>query len=129
MARRTKFYLDKRNGKFLGVCAGIADYVGIDPLWVRVLTVLGVFATGWLILVYFAIGFLAEPKPAQLYESIDADPEERRFWQKTRMSPRRSMREVRSSFRDIDRRLASIEAQYTSGSHRLAREIDALKHQ
>jgi phage shock protein C len=129
MARKTKFYLDKRNARFMGVCSGIADYFGVDPLWIRVATVLGVFATGWLILAYFVIGFLAQPKPAEIYDLLDSDPEERRFWQRARLSPKRSMREVRSNFRDIDRRLASIEAQYTSGSRRLAREIDALKHQ
>jgi phage shock protein C len=129
MARKTRFYLDKRNARFMGVCAGIADFFGVDALWIRVGAVLGVFATGWLIIAYFAIAFLAQPKPDDLYELLDADPEERRFWQKARLSPRRSVREVRSTFRDIDRRLASIEAQYTSSSHRLAREIDALKHQ
>src|SRR3546814_12795807 len=29
-ASRTKFYLDKQNAKWSGVCAGIADYSGID---------------------------------------------------------------------------------------------------
>jgi len=32
---RTKFYLDKRNARFLGVCSGIADYTGIDVTVVR----------------------------------------------------------------------------------------------
>mgnify|MGYP006204019789 CR=1 FL=1 len=26
---RTRFYLDKRNGKIMGVCAGIANYLAI----------------------------------------------------------------------------------------------------
>ena len=31
-ASRTKFYLDKQNKKWLGVCAGIADYTDrCDP--------------------------------------------------------------------------------------------------
>ena len=46
--RRTRFYLDKRNGKFLGVCSGIADYTGIDPLLVRVGFVLLGFFTGFM---------------------------------------------------------------------------------
>lgn len=129
MARKTRFYLDKRKARLLGVCSGIADFFGVDPLWVRVGVVLGAFATGWLILAYLAIGFLAEPKPDDLYDTMDANPEERRFWQKTRLSPRRTVREVRSRFREIDRRLAAIEAQLTSGSRRLAREIEALKQQ
>ena len=33
---RTQFYLDKQNAKWKGVCAGIADYTGIDVLFVRV---------------------------------------------------------------------------------------------
>lgn len=127
MARRTTFYLDKRHARLLGVCAGIADFFGIDPLWVRLAAVLGAFATGWLILAYLAIGFLAPPKPAELYEALDSDPEERRFWQKTRLSPKRTVRDVRARLREIDRRLASIEAHYTSASYRLAREIDSLR--
>ena len=47
-ASRTKFYLDKQNSKWLGVCSGIADYTGIDVTWVRVGTALLTFATsGW----------------------------------------------------------------------------------
>ena len=46
-ARRTKFYLDKQNGKWMGVCSGIADYTGIDVVWVRVgavlVTLMGAF--------------------------------------------------------------------------------------
>ena len=34
-ASRTKFYLDKQNAKWLGVCAGIADYTGIPRETVR----------------------------------------------------------------------------------------------
>ena len=33
MSSRTKFYLDKANGKWLGVCSGLADYTGIDVIW------------------------------------------------------------------------------------------------
>ena len=44
-ARHTQFYLDKQNGKFMGVCAVIADYTGVDVTLVRggavLLTVLG----------------------------------------------------------------------------------------
>jgi len=127
MARRTGFYLDKRNGRFLGVCAGIADYTGFDVLWVRVAMVLGtVFGGGFLALAYFVLAFVADAKPPAFYDAELADPEDRQFWQKTRAKPQRAIREVRSSFRDIDRRLRDIELSYTSGSSRLAREIDDL---
>ena len=129
MSRRTGFYLDKRNGKFMGVCAGIADYTGFDVMWVRAATVLAtVFGSGFPIVTYLAIGWIADAKPGNFYLE-EVDPEDKQFWQKTRAAPGRSIREVRSSFRDIDRRLRDIELAYTSPNNRLAREIDDLKHQ
>jgi len=44
-----------------------------------------------------------------------------------RTNPARSTRDVRSKFRDIDRRLADIEVYYTSRNTRLADEIDSLR--
>ncbi len=127
MARRTGFYLDKKNGKFLGVCAGIADYTGFDVLWVRLAMALGtVFGGGFLAIVYIVLAVVADSKPSAFYEAELADPEDAQFWQKTRAKPQRSIRETRSSFRDIDRRLRDIETSYTSQSSRLAREIDDL---
>ncbi|MCA3256423.1 MAG: envelope stress response membrane protein PspC [Alphaproteobacteria bacterium] len=124
-ARRTKFYLDKREAKFLGVCAGIADYTGFDPLWIRVATVLGtVFGGGFLIVAYFVIAWLAENKPYALY---DEDAETKLFWQRTRAAPTRSIRDVNSSFRDIDRRLRDIETYVTTSNRGLAAEIEKLR--
>ncbi|PZU47422.1 MAG: envelope stress response membrane protein PspC [Sphingomonas sp.] len=129
MSRRTGFYLDKQNRKFMGVCAGIADYTGFDVLWVRVATVAAtVIGFPFPLIAYLAIGWIADPKPGNFYLE-EVDPEDKQFWQKTRAAPGRSIREVRSSFRDIDRRLRDIELAYTSPNNRLAREIDDLKHQ
>jgi len=122
-ASRTKFYLDKQNGKLFGVCAGIADYTGFDVLLVRIGTVGLTFATGWPILIYMIIAWAAENKPSGLYESR----EDEKFWQGVRSNTRRSTAEVRSKFRDIDRRLADIEMMYTSRNQRLADEIDSLR--
>lgn len=125
-ARRTKYYLDKRNARFLGVCSGIADYTGIDATWVRVgavlLTIVGGFP--WTVIAYFITAWVASNKPIEFY---DMDPAEEKFWQSVRAKPRTTVRDVRSRFRDIDRRLADIETVYTSSSSRLAREIDELK--
>lgn len=122
-ASRTKFYLDKQNGKILGVCAGIADYTGIDVLFVRIATVLLTFMTGYPILLYFVVAWIAENKPYGLYENAD----KQKFWQGVRTNPKGSTAEVRSKFRDIDRRLADIETLYTSRNQRLADEIDRLR--
>ena len=121
---RTRFYRDKLNGRFLGVCSGIADYTGIDVLWVRVgLVVLTLVGMGFLPLVYLVLGVMAPIKPAHLY----ADGEEQRFWQGVRQSPARPAREVRARFRDIDRRLADVESYYVSSNPRLSAEIERLR--
>ncbi|MDB5674081.1 MAG: phage-shock protein [Sphingomonas bacterium] len=122
-ASRTKFYLDKKNAKVMGVCSGIADYTGIDVTWVRVGAVLLTCATGWVALAYFIIGWVASSQPGGLYE----DAADAKFWQGVRTNTRRSTAEVRSAFRDIDRRLADIEMMYTSRNSRLADEIDSLR--
>jgi phage shock protein PspC (stress-responsive transcriptional regulator) len=55
------FRLDKGNGKFLGVCAGLARYLGIDPMIVRlVFAISTVVGFGSFILIYFAIALLAD---------------------------------------------------------------------
>ena len=60
-APSTEFRLDKDNGKLMGVCAGLANKFGMDPLAWRLLFVIGTIAgVGLLIPVYFAIGLLAD---------------------------------------------------------------------
>jgi phage shock protein C len=125
MTGRTRFYLDKRNGKFMGVCSGLADFTGIDVLWWRIGAVLGTIAgAGILPIAYLVIGWMADPKPAHQYED---SLEDRKFWQNVRLAPSRSIRDVHSSFRNLDRRLSDIERHYTSQNTRLAAEIDNLK--
>jgi phage shock protein C len=57
----TEFRLDTVNGKVMGVCAGLANRFGGDPLVWRMGFVLGtVFGFGSLVVVYLAIGLLAD---------------------------------------------------------------------
>jgi phage shock protein C len=121
---RTKFYLDKQNAKWSGVCSGIAEYSGVDVVWIRVAAVLlTIMGSGMTLIAYFLIAWLAHPKPYALY----ANHEEARFWQGVRSNPAASTRDIKSRFRDLDRRLADIETYYTSHNKRLADEIDSLR--
>jgi phage shock protein C len=123
---RTRFYLDKQNSKWSGVCAGIADYTGMDVTLVRIglvfLTILGGFP--WTLIAYWIAAWMAPRKPIELYEQ---NAEDKKFWQGVRANPRRTARDVRSRFRDIDRRLADVETYVTSSNTRLAREIEQLR--
>jgi phage shock protein C len=49
------------------------------------------------------------------------------LWQGVRASPTRTARDIRSRFKDIDRRLADIESYVTTENRSLAREIDQLR--
>ncbi|PZP63460.1 MAG: envelope stress response membrane protein PspC, partial [Delftia acidovorans] len=68
---RTKFYLDKQNAKWSGVCAGIADYTGVDVMWVRIGLVILTFIGGfpWTLIAYFMAAWMGTPKPVGLYSS------------------------------------------------------------
>lgn len=122
----TKFYLDKQNAKWKGVCAGIADYTGIDPLWVRLATAAMIFIAQqwWIIIAYMVIAWVTPNKPIGLYQQ---SADEEKFWQGVRTNPKRSTAEVRSKFRELDRRLADIELHYTSRNTQLANEIESLR--
>ncbi len=118
--RGKKFQLDRANGKFMGVCAGIANYLGIDATFVRigavVLTVLGGFP--WTLVAYGAAAWFGKPRQRVGYD-IQSD---------IRTLREGSRQDYSSRMRDIDRRLAEVESYVTtSDSRRLSREIEELR--
>ena len=121
MSGRRKFQLDKRNGKFMGVCAGIANYFNIDATFVRVgavvVTLLGAFP--WTLIAYGIAAWLAKPKSHSLYGDDDV--------QGVGGSRRVSTYDLKHDMRDIDRRLAEVESYVTQSNSRLAREIEELR--
>ena len=121
---RTTLYRDKQNAKFMGVCAGVADYTGVNVGWIRLgLIVLTFMTGGWTIPAYFIAGIALSKKPPHLY----VDEQEQKYWQRVRQSPTRTAREVRARFRDIDRRLADVENYYVTSNPRLSAEIERLR--
>ena len=121
----TRFYKDKRNGKVMGVCAGIADYTGVDVTVIRILMFLALWLSGGSIVpVYIVAGMIAEDRPREL--SNDS-PEDKRFWQQVRASPARTARDIRMNLKAIDRRLADVESYVLTNNRSLAREIEQLR--
>ena len=60
MTRSNSFRLDKNDRVLMGVCAGLADYTGVDLLLIRVITVLlTLFGVGSTIILYLLVGLLA----------------------------------------------------------------------
>jgi phage shock protein C len=121
---RTTLYRDKQNAKLMGVCSGIADYTGVNVMWVRLMFILLLITVAPILLPgYFIAGMLLNKKPEHLY----VDQAETKYWQRVRQSPKRTAREIRGKFREIDRRLADVETYYVTSNPRLNAEIERLR--
>ncbi len=119
-----KLYLDRKNAKISGVCAGIGDYMGIDPFVVRIVTVICMFfGVPIIILGYILLAWYLDDKPVDMYHS----KKEKEFWKSVRTEPSNTVRDIRYKFRDIERRLRAAEAHVTSPQYNLHREINDLE--
>jgi phage shock protein C len=57
-----KFYKNEKDGVIFGVCQGLGEYYGIDPMLFRVIAVL---MFGTVAPIYLAIAFFAKEKPCE----------------------------------------------------------------
>ena len=110
---RGRFEVDRTEGKFLGVCAGLANYTGVDVTVIRVglvvVTVMGAFP--WTLIAYGIAAYVGRQRP------------EREFG-----FNRGAVREEsRERMRNLDLRMQAIETYVTSSNSRLAREIEELR--
>lgn len=57
---KRQFLVNKTEGKIMGVCAGIANYFGVDPTLVRIgFVAAAVFGLGSPVILYLLIAFIA----------------------------------------------------------------------
>ena len=108
--RGRKFETDKAEGKFLGVCSGLANTTRVDVTILRVGAVLATLILfPWPALAYFLAAWLGQPKGAN----------------GRRVAARHS--DIRDRIQDIDRRMAAIDSYVASPNRQLANEIDSLR--
>lgn len=66
MDMEEKKKLTRSNNKMVGgVCAGIGEYLGIDPTIIRIVYVLMIFFAGFGILLYLILWLIMPAKPIQ----------------------------------------------------------------
>ncbi|HET6656217.1 MAG TPA: envelope stress response membrane protein PspC [Gammaproteobacteria bacterium] len=122
--RAQRFYRDRRNGKLMGVCAGLADYFGWNVTFIRILAIV---AFCWFnvitLFVYLLLGFLLPTKPERLYD-WDTDDE---YWRSVRRSASETFRDVRHRFREMDVRLQRMEGYVTSRQYNLDKQFRDLE--
>jgi phage shock protein C len=119
-----RLYRDTGRSILAGVCAGIADYLGIEPIVVRLVTVIGLFFFFPVTLIaYIVLAIVLRPKPPALYTSHD----EEEFWRGVSTAPTDTLQSLKRKFRDLEDRLGQMEGQVASGDfdlHRKFRDLD-----
>jgi phage shock protein C len=117
---RNRLYRDKDRALLGGVCAGIADWMGLNLTALRVITVLlAIPFTPVMIITYLALWILIPKRPRNLYR----DAHEAEFWQEVRRSPTDSVGGLNRRFRELDDRLQRMERWLTSSEYRIDREL------
>ncbi len=145
-------YRDPEAGKICGVCAGFAEYYGIETWQVRLGALLGlIFVPSLAFTGYFVAYFLMDKKPyyrrmtdqddgQDPFEDLDDESEElvavkekgrtrRRRGRKERMKSKsgvsnsQAVRVARRKFLDLENRLRSMESHVTDSKFELQREL------
>ncbi len=66
-----KLYRDKDSGVIAGVCSGLGHYFGVDPVWIRIVLVLLVFAGFGTGLLAYLILWLVTPEAVTTSEKLE----------------------------------------------------------
>jgi phage shock protein C len=120
---RYRLYRDPDNGLIAGVCAGIADYRGIERIVIRLAFVLAlVFFIVPAALAYILLAIALPKRPPALYRS----DEEAAFWRGVATAPDDTLAGLRRRFGDLEGRIREMERQVTSGDADLRRKFRDL---
>ncbi len=150
-----ELYRLKREGKIAGVCAGLADYFGIETWLVRIICVSGVLLSGaFFVFAYIALWFILEVKPghekdanqpgnqghqghwdekfkgdinAHIRSHFEEKPVvvKERVWQAGE-PPKQAFHDIADKYKDLEKRLQNLETYVTSTEFTVAREINRL---
>jgi phage shock protein C len=133
---RRGIYRNTAKGWIAGICAGIADYIGVKPRWVRLAFILlAAFTHGFAIIAYIALVFIMKKSAglatgpvkwsegirpenmfADRYTSFTAPP----------APPGSRLIELKTRFTALEARLGRIEATVTSDELSLRRKFRDL---
>jgi phage shock protein C len=110
-----------RNGVFLGVCRGIAEYFDFSVFWVRIaLVILFIFSGFWPVIgIYLVAAFFMKPKPVKPIES----EEEREFYDSYVHSPKTAAQRLKKKFEEMERRIRTMEDKVTGREYEWERRF------
>lgn len=148
MRNGKQLYRDSSNKRIAGVCAGVADYFGLETWLVRILVVTGFFllAGPFMLVAYVAAWFILDKKPEGL-ETQAPEPvfSKGKGWRnpnagqvkspkvevKTKVwqagePPKQAFHDIKNRFAKAETRLRKMETYVTSREYQLNKEISRL---
>lgn len=117
-----RLFRDKENAMLAGVCAGIAEYFGLNRKGVRLATFLLMLIPPFfmfIVISYIILAIVLPVKPENLYET----PDQAEFWRGVSTAPSDVFGAVRHRFRELNVRLERMEAYVTSKEFEIDREL------
>jgi phage shock protein C len=117
-----RLFRDKENAMLAGVCAGIAEYFGLNRKGVRVVTfLLCLFPPffAFVVISYIILAIVLPVKPGDLYEN----KEQAEFWRGVSNAPSDVFGALRHRFRELNHRLEKMEAFVTSREFEIDQEL------
>ncbi|MDO2951992.1 envelope stress response membrane protein PspC [Aeromonas simiae] len=122
--RARGLYRDPQRGKIAGVCAGLADYFGVEIWIVRLLAISGLIFAGFItFFAYCAAWLLLDKRPQRLVD--DGILMKERSWQ-AGSTPRQALARVSRELESLEPRLQTLERLVTSREFNLRREFNKL---
>ncbi|EGA69219.1 phage shock protein C [Vibrio sinaloensis DSM 21326] len=125
-----ELYRDTVNGKITGVCAGLANYFGLETWLVRILVISAALLGGsfLVLLAYVAMTFMLEKQPANYGAEIKNQQEHKlknKPWQQGQ-TPDALLTTLEKDFDKLETKLRSMEAYVTSDTFKVNREFNKL---
>ncbi|MDK9763563.1 envelope stress response membrane protein PspC [Vibrio sp. D420a] len=122
-----ELYRDPINGKLSGVCAGLANFFGLEVWLVRIMVISAALLGGsfLVILAYLAMTFMIEKQPRRYVDELRSKQEhtlKQKPWEQGQ-TPEFLLNTLESDFEKIERDVRNIEAYVTSDTFKVNREF------
>ena len=115
-----RLYRDKENAILAGVCAGLANYFGLNRKGLRLIVAVSTFFFfPFVVPAYIILTIVLPVRPGDLYENENQE----KFWRGVSMAPTDVFSNLNHRFRELDLRLQKMETYVTSREFEMDREL------
>lgn len=127
---KRELYRDPINGKISGVCAGLANYFGIEVWLVRILVISAALLGGsfLVMLIYVALTLMLEKQPPSYEETVKSTQGHKlksKPWQQGQ-TPETLLKTIENDFDRLEVQIRDLEAYVTSKRFNFDKEFSKL---